>query len=136
MNNLNSIILEGNLVRDPESKTTQSGSNVCRMQIATNRYYRKGEERVKEVMYIYLESWGNTALVCEEYLKKGSWVRAVGRLRQDRWKNPEGQNRERYVLVAEHVEFRSPLKKSEETSETSASVAAETKKSLEAEATG
>ncbi len=101
------------------------------MQIATNRYYRKGEEKMKEVMYIYLESWGNTALVCEEYLKKGSWVRAVGRLRQDRWKNQEGQNRERYVLVAEHVEFRSPLKKSEDSSESSESVAAEAHKKLE-----
>ncbi len=132
MNNLNSIILEGNLVRDPELKMTQSGTNVCRMQIATNRYYRKGEEQVKEVMYLCVEAWANTALICQEYLGKGSWVRAVGRLRQDRWKNQEGQNRERYVLVAEHVEFRSPLRKQEEEG-TPESVAAEAQKVLSPE---
>lgn len=111
MNQLNSIILEGNLTRDPELVTTPSGSCVCKMPIASNRMYRKGDTVNEEVLYLLIESWANTALVCNEYLKKGSWVRAVGRLKQDRWQNSEGESRERFVLVAEHVEFRSSKKK-------------------------
>ncbi len=114
MNNLNSIILEGNLTKDPEAGETPKGTKVCNMDIASNRYYRRGDEQREEVMYIRLEAWGSTAEICESYLKKGSWIRAVGRLKQERWKTPEGASRERFVIVAEHVEFRSSSRKQEQ----------------------
>jgi single-strand DNA-binding protein len=39
-------------------------------------------------------------------LKKGRGVRVVGRLKQDRWTNPEGQGRSKIQIVAEHMEFK------------------------------
>jgi single-strand DNA-binding protein len=128
MNNLNSIILEGNLTRDPESAVTPKGTKVVNMDIASNRYYRRDDEQSEEVMYIKMEAWGHTAEICESYLNKGSWIRAVGRLKQERWKTAEGSSRERYVLVVEHIEFRTkkPQRLSESGEEESETAAPET----------
>jgi single-strand DNA-binding protein len=49
--------------------------------------------------------------VCGEYLKKGRGVRVVGRLKQDRWTDPDGKPHSRVEIIAEHVEFKPQLKK-------------------------
>jgi len=106
MNNLNSILLEGNLVRDPEISYTPKGSPVCNFSIASNRYYKQGEELEQEVSYFDVTVWNRLAEVCKEYLAKGRGVRVVGRLKQDRWEDPEGKTRSKVHIVAEHVEFK------------------------------
>ena len=108
MNNLNSVLLEGNLVRDPEKVLVGSnGSVMGKFSIAVNRYYKKANaESVEEVMYIGVQVWGGLAEGCLNYLKKGRGVRVVGRLRQERWEDKDGGNREKIVVVAEHVEFK------------------------------
>jgi single-strand DNA-binding protein len=50
--------------------------------------------------------WNRLAEVCKEYLAKGRGVRVVGRLKQDRWEDPEGKTRSKVHIVAEHVEFK------------------------------
>ena len=111
MNNLNSILMEGNLTRDPELSYTQKGTAVCKLGLASNRYYKQDEEYQKEVSFFEVTAWGRQAEVCGEYLKKGRGVRVVGRLKQDRWQDPEGNNRSKVTIVAEHVEFK-PVPKS------------------------
>lgn len=106
MNNLNSIILEGNLTKDPVIDTTPRGTAVCHFTVASNRYYKTEGERQEEVGFFEVEVWSRLAETCSEYLTKGRGVRVVGRLKQDRWKNPEGEPRSRIHIVGEHVEFR------------------------------
>ena len=113
MNNLNSILIEGNLVRDPELKYTPKGAAVCSFALASNRYFKQDEETQKEVSYFDVTTWSRLAEVCGEYLKKGRGVRVVGRLKQDRWTSPEGQARSKIEIVAEHVEFKPQFKKGE-----------------------
>lgn len=110
MNNLNSILVEGNLVKDPELSYTQKGTAVCKFSVACNRSFKQGEETVKEVSFFDVTTWGRQAEVCNEYLKKGRGVRVVGSLRQDRWTDTEGRNHSRILIVAEHVEFKPQLK--------------------------
>lgn len=105
MNNLNSIILEGNLTRDPSMDKTPKGTLVCNFVIATNRFYKTEEGRQSEVGYFDVEVWSRLAETCSEYLSKGRGVRVVGRLKQDRWTNSEGEPRSRIRIVGEHVEF-------------------------------
>ncbi len=106
MNNLNSILVEGNLTHDPDMKVTQTGASVCNFSVATNRYYRnKEKEVIQETLFLSVESWGNLAETCGVYLAKGKKVRVVGRLKQSRWKNEEGEEKEKYIVVAEHVDF-------------------------------
>ncbi len=115
MNNLNSVLIEGNLTHDPNLTTLPSGKNVCRFSIATNYYYRnKEKELISDVTYVNIDTWGGLAESCDKYLKKGRGVRVVGRLRQERWNDDEGRPREKYIIVAEHVEFQSKPSRQEE----------------------
>jgi single-strand DNA-binding protein len=109
VNSLNSILLEGNLTRDPESKTLSTGTQVCNFSIASDRFYRQNDSTEKEVSYFDVEAWARLGLACSQNLKKGRGVRVVGRLKQDRWTDPEGKSKSRVLIVAEHVEFK-PLR--------------------------
>jgi single-strand DNA-binding protein len=110
MNNLNSILLEGNLVADPELRYTPKGAPVCAFRVACNRYFKQEEELQKEVSYLDVTTWNRLAEVCNEYLAKGRGVRVVGRLKQDRWEDAEGKTRSKVHIVAEHVEFKPKFK--------------------------
>ena len=108
MNNLNSVLLEGNLCRDPELRYTPKGTPLCTLNVASNRTYKVDGERVEEVSFIEAVTCGKLASVCAEHLSKGRGVRVVGRIKQERWEadGPDGyQPRDKVVIVAEHVEF-------------------------------
>jgi single-strand DNA-binding protein len=111
MNNLNSILIEGNLVRDPELSYTPKGTAVCKFSVACNRAWKQEEELQKEVSFFEVSAWTRLAEVCGEYLKKGRGVRVVGRLKQDRWTDADGKAHSRVHIIAEHVEFKPQLKK-------------------------
>ena len=111
MNSLNSILLEGNLVRDPETRSTPAGNQVCNFAVASDRWYRQNDALEKEVSYFDVEAWSKLGQTCSETLKKGRGVRVVGRLRQERWMDPEGKARSRVKIVAEHVEFKPVFRK-------------------------
>jgi single-strand DNA-binding protein len=111
MNNLNSILIEGNLVRDPLYKTTPRGVQVCTFSLASNRYYRQDGNMEKDVGFFDVETWSKLAESCYNLGHKGRGVRVVGRLKQDRWIGTDGKNHSRVRIVAEHVEFRPEFKR-------------------------
>ena len=115
MNNLNSILIEGNLVKDPELSYTPKGTAVCKFTVACNRAFKQDDQLQKEVSFFDVSTWTRLAEVCGEYLKKGRGVRVVGRLKQDRWTDTDGKPHSRVLIVAEHVEFKPQLKKDGET---------------------
>lgn len=106
MNSLNSILVEGNLTRDPVMTETPKGTKVCNFSVASNRFYRHNEAMQKEVSFFDVESWAKLAEKCGDQLEKGRGVRVVGRLRQDRWTDADGKNRSRVKIVAEHVDIK------------------------------
>ena len=121
MNNLNSVLIEGNMVRDPLIRTTSKGTSVCNFSIASNRYYKQDANFEKEVGFFDVETWGKLAEACSSHGKKGRGVRVVGRLKQDRWTGTDGKNHTKVAIVAEHVEYRPDFKKAaEEASEAEA----------------
>ncbi|MCL2127458.1 MAG: single-stranded DNA-binding protein [Treponema sp.] len=111
MNNLNSILIEGNLVRDPLFRSTPKGTPVCTFSLASNRFFRQDSGLEKEVSFFEVETWAKLAEACNNLGKKGRGVRVVGRLKQDRWTGNDGKARSRVAIVAEHVEFRPEFKK-------------------------
>lgn len=110
MNSLNSILVEGNLTKDPQLALTPKGTPVCNFSVASNRYYKQEDELQQETSFFDVESWSKLAETCGEYLKKGRGVRVVGRLKQDRWQDQDGNPRSRVKIVAEHVEFKPEFK--------------------------
>ena len=111
MNNLNSILIEGNMVRDPLFRTTPKGTPVCTFSLASNRFFKQDTGLEKEVSFFEVETWAKLAEACNNLGKKGRGVRVVGRLKQDRWTGSDGKPRSRISIVAEHVEFRPEFKK-------------------------
>jgi len=109
MNCLNSTLVEGNLVRDPEGKKVGDKERmVCKFPIGINRYYRNAQkELIQESVFLDIETWGMLAENCLKYLQKGRGVRVIGRLKQDTWLGKEdGKNHSKIVLLATHVEFK------------------------------
>jgi single-strand DNA-binding protein len=106
MNNLNSILIEGNFVRDPEFRSTAKGTSICTFAIASNRYFKQNSGFEKEASYFNVEAWAKLAESCYHHGHKGRGVRIVGRLKQEHWNDREGKAQSRVVIVAKHVEFR------------------------------
>ena len=78
------IIIAGNLGRDPEMRYTPSGQAVTNFNVATSRQYTdSGGQKVKETIWFRVSAWGKTAEICNQYLKKGSKVLVEGRLNPD-----------------------------------------------------
>jgi single-strand DNA-binding protein len=120
MNNLNSILIEGNLVREPKYNTTPKGTPVCTFSLASNRYFRQDTGYEREVSFFDVETWAKLADTCNNLGRKGRGVRVVGRLKQDRWTGNDGKPRSRISIVAEHVEFRPEFKKEQNAEKDSA----------------
>ena len=111
MNNLNSVLLEGVMVRKPMFRITVKEKVVCNFTIVSNRMYQEEDHTiVKEVSFFDIETWGTLAKACGKIGKKGCGVRVVGRLKQERWTGTDGKTHSKMIVEAEHVEFRPDLK--------------------------
>ncbi|MCQ2582930.1 MAG: single-stranded DNA-binding protein [Treponema sp.] len=114
MNQLNSIILEGNVVKQGESSEPAKGFKVCKFPLAVNRITKSpAGESCEEVSFFDVESYGKMAEICEKFSTKGRGVRVVGRLKQNRWKDKDGKNQSKVFVIAEHLEFKPNFQKTE-----------------------
>ena len=78
------LIIVGNVGRDPEMRYTPNGQPVTNFSVATNRQYTGNNGQVvKETIWFRITAWGKQAEVCNQYLKKGSKVLIEGRLTAD-----------------------------------------------------
>ena len=107
------IIIAGNVGRDPEMRYTPSGQAVTSFSVATNRQYTNNNgETVKETIWFRVSAWGKTGEVCNQYLKKGSKVLVEGRLTADpatggprTWTAQDGSTRASFEVSAATVRF-------------------------------
>lgn len=108
---LNRVMLIGRLTRDPELRYTPSGSPVCNLAIATNRYGQdQSGERREFTDYHDIVVWnmGNRKLaeLCGQYLQKGRLVYVEGRLQTRSWDDAQsGQKRYKTEVNASDVQF-------------------------------
>lgn len=105
---MNKVFLIGNLTHDPEAGATQSGVSFCRFSIAVNRRYRKDEEN--EVDYFNVVCWRSLAEICSANLIKGKRVCIDGSI-QTRQYEKDGIKKLAFDIIAENVEFLSPVEK-------------------------
>ncbi|MDR0386790.1 MAG: single-stranded DNA-binding protein [Treponema sp.] len=106
MNNLNSVLLEGELIKNPDYQTGGKNSPVCRFTLASNRFFKSDTGIEKETCCLDIEARGKLAAQCYQYGRQGRGARVVGRLKQEHSRTAEGNPLARIVLVAEHIEFR------------------------------
>ncbi len=119
MNQLNSLILEGNLVKDAVLTEPAPGFKKCNFTMGVNRFYKnRKNEDVNEASFFDVEAYNQLAEWCGKKATKGRGVRVVGRLKQDTWKDENGKSASRIYVVAEHIEY-NPVKKTDSAAEDS-----------------
>lgn len=101
---LNKAMIIGNLTRDPEVRTTNSGQNVASFSIATNRTWKDASGQKQEKAEFHnIVAWGKLADICGQYLNKGKKVYIEGRLQTRDWEAQDGSKRQRTEIVAENM---------------------------------
>jgi len=106
MASLNSVVLIGNLTRDPELRYTQSGAAKAQFSVAINRYWKDREgNKQEETTFVPIVIWGAQAENCANYLKKGRPVAVEGRLSIRSYTTEEGEQKRITEVVANNVQF-------------------------------
>ena len=101
------LIIVGNVGRDPEMRYTPSGQAVTSFSVASNRKYTTSNgEQVTETIWFRVSAWGKQAEVCNQFLKKGSRVLIEGRLTPDKatgspriWQKQDGSSGASYEVT-------------------------------------
>ncbi len=106
MNQLNSLILEGNLEGSIKYSEGDSGIGQASFTVSVRRYYKnKDENNVEEVSYFDVEAYGSIIDLLRK-AREHQGLRVVGRLKQSVKEDDEGDTRSRVFVVAEHIELR------------------------------
>jgi single-strand DNA-binding protein len=119
------IILVGNVGRDPEMRYLPSGQPVTSFSVASNRQYTDNNgQKVKETIWFRVTTWGKQAENCNQYLKRGSKVLVEGRLTPDKetggprvWSKDGEPPRASFEINAVTVQFLSSTQASGEHAE-------------------
>src|SRR5436309_10045490 len=104
--NINRVIITGNLTRDPELRSLQSGMSVCSLRVACNTRRKDNQtgEWVDKPNYLSVTVFGRQGENAAQYLSKGRPVAIDGRLEWREWEK-DGVKRESVEIVADNVQF-------------------------------
>lgn len=104
---MNKLTIIGNLTRDPELRTTQSGVSVCSFTVAVNRRKRPGEQ--EQADYFRVSAWRELGENCAKWLIKGRKVAVVGAVSVSTYQGNDGKTYANMEVTAQDVEFLSSL---------------------------
>ena len=107
MASVNKVILVGRLGKDPEIRSTPSGTSVAKFSVATDdRYTDRAGEKQERTEWHNIVVWGKLAEICGQYLRKGKLVYLEGSIRTDSWDDKEsGQKKYRTEVVANTMQM-------------------------------
>ena len=105
--NINVVAITGTLTRDPELRSTPSGTSVCKLRVAVNSRRKDGQsgEWVDKPNYFDVTVWGAQGENCANYLSKGRPVAVEGRLDWREWESQDGGKRQAVEIIANSVQF-------------------------------
>ncbi len=102
--NLNKAMIIGNLTRDPEVRSTSSGTTVANFAVATNFIWNDNQgQRQERAEFHNVVAWRKLGEICGQYLKKGSKVYIEGRLQTSEWTGNDQTKRYKTEIVAENM---------------------------------
>jgi len=92
---VNRVFLIGNLGQDPEIRSTQDGTAMATLSLATDESYKDKQtgQIIPKTEWHRCCCGGRLAEICRDYLKKGSKIYAEGRLQTRKWQDNQGQDR-------------------------------------------
>lgn len=108
---MNKLTIIGNLTRDPELRTLNSGVSVCTFTVAVNR--RRKVEGQPEADFFRVSAWRQLGESCAKYLSKGRKVAVVGAVGVQTYQSNDGTTRASLEVTADDVEFLSSRNEAE-----------------------
>lgn len=105
MDDLNSIVIEGAVLRDPV--ILKNNGQKCAFVIATKNYLDESDPTKQEVSFFDVEACGELAEKCKRE-GKGKGVKIFGKLKQIRWEK-DGELRSKVVIEAKNVQYRADV---------------------------
>ncbi len=108
---MNKIIISGRLTRDPELKTANSGTELCKFTVAVERR-RKDRNDQKVTDFLDCTAWGRTGVFVNTYFHKGDGITVEGRMESEKWTDRDGNKRTSWGVQVETVEF--PLSRAQD----------------------
>lgn len=97
----NKTTLLGNLTKDPDTRTTQSGNSVTSFTLAVTLKYGDKEN----TSFINCVAWGKTGEIIAQYASKGSPLLVSGRLEQRGYEDKDGNKRSVFEVVVDEFNF-------------------------------
>ncbi len=97
----NRCILQGRLVRNPETRQTSSGTSVANFTLAVDRGF--GED--KKTDFIPVVAFKGIADTIGKYVTKGQLVLIGGQLQTKEWEDKEGNKRTGFEVLAQEFTF-------------------------------
>lgn len=105
MAGVNKVILIGNLGRDPEIRTLESGVKVARFSLATTESYndRNTGQRVDQTEWHNIVLWRGLADIAEKYLRKGNQVYIEGKLQTRSYQDKDGITKYSTEIIGQNM---------------------------------
>lgn len=100
---MNKFIGIGRLTRDPDIRTSQSGTLIARFNLAVDRRFKKDGEQNAD--FIQCIAFGKTAELAEKYFRKGLKIAVEGRIQTGSYKNREGHTVYTTDVIVEAIDF-------------------------------
>ena len=106
MPEINSVVIAGNLTKDPIVRETSNNTPVVNFHVAVNRRYKDSNNQWQEdVCYVGVVAWNRLADSCKNRLKKGNAVLIDGELQSRTFKTDETKNRTIVEIKAKRIQF-------------------------------
>lgn len=92
---VNRCLFIGRLGADPETRTTQSGAQVCNFRMAVSESWmdKASGQKKESTTWVPVVVWGGLAEIASKYLRKGSLVYVAGKFSVRKWTDQSGADR-------------------------------------------
>lgn len=105
MNDTNTSVLIGRVVRDVDVRYTQGGMAIGTFSLAVGRRVKREGQWIDEASFFDIELLGKIAENMRQYLTQGKRIAVVGYLKQSRWKAQDGTNRSKVSIVGTTIQL-------------------------------
>lgn len=104
--NINVVVITGNLTSDPELRSTPSGTDICKLRVAVNTRRKDQSGEWRDIPNFFdVTVFGGQGTSAARYLEKGRPVAIEGRLEWREWETTDGTKRQAVGIIANNVQF-------------------------------
>lgn len=108
MNDLNKAFICGRLGQDPEVRYTRGNTAVATLSVATQKTFKRNNEKVEKAEWHRVVAWGKLAEICDSYMNKGDRVLVEGEIETQKWTDNNGQDRYTTQIKAVSIQNLTP----------------------------